>query len=155
LVHRLPLAPRAGPPSGDGPLVEPKSGHNRLHGTPMGQQGHHEAHRLGRGAQPIEDRTFGRAEGFVARVADEPLLLPRMDTDIALARLASGRTVPIGAEDGCGVHDGPPPDGAGNIARMKYVWTPFSLQAHRTTIGCGAIKHIVMGEWGFEKKFSL
>jgi hypothetical protein len=27
----------------------------------------------------------------------------------------------------------------GNIARMKYVWTPFSLQLHRTTIGCGAI----------------
>jgi hypothetical protein len=36
------------------------------------------------------------AEGCVTRVTDEPLFLLRMDTDIALARLASGRTVPIG-----------------------------------------------------------
>src|SRR6266705_2312690 len=54
--------------------------------------------------QPIEDRAFGGAEGFVALVADEPLLLPRMDTNIALARLASGRARQIGAKYRCGVH---------------------------------------------------
>src|SRR5215471_21414672 len=142
LVHCLTLSPGADPPCGDGPLVEPKRCHNRLPGTPMGEQGHDDDHGFCRGAQPIADRPCGRAEGFVARVTDEPLLLPRMDPDIALARLASGRTVPIGAEDGCGVHDGPPPDSAGNIARMKYVWAPFSLQPHRPTIGCGSIRFI-------------
>jgi hypothetical protein len=42
------------------------------------------------------------------RVAEEPLFLPRMDTDIALANLASSRAVPIGAECRPGVHDVPP-----------------------------------------------
>src|SRR2546422_2803373 len=138
LLPALPLSTSAGPPSRYGPLVEPQSGHNRLHGTPMGEQGHDEDHRFCRGAQPIEDRACGRAEGFVARVTDEPLLLPRMDTDIALASLASGRTVPIGAEDGCGVHEDPPPGCAWKHCQEKYVWTPFSLQLHHTTVGCGA-----------------
>jgi hypothetical protein len=41
--------------------------------------------------QPIEDCAFAGAEGFVTRVADEALLLTRMDTNIALASQASGR----------------------------------------------------------------
>ena len=64
----------------------------------MSKQGHHEPHGLCRGAQPIEDGACAGAEGFVTRVADEALLLLRMDADIALARLASGRAVLIGAE---------------------------------------------------------
>ena len=47
----------------------------------MGQQGHTKDHRLGRGAQPIEHRAFAGAEGLVTLVADEALLLARMDTD--------------------------------------------------------------------------
>ena len=69
---------------------------------------HDEDHGLGRGAQPIEHRASGGAERFVTLMAAEALLLPRMDTDIALAAVASSMTVPIGAECGCGVHDGPP-----------------------------------------------
>src|SRR5438132_1966057 len=57
-----------------------------------------------RGAQPIEDGPCAGAEGFVTRVADEALLLLRMDTDIAHARLASGRAVPIGAKYRRGIH---------------------------------------------------
>ena len=38
-------------------------------------------------------------------VADEALLLARMDTDIAHARLASGMAVPIGAEYRRGIHE--------------------------------------------------
>jgi hypothetical protein len=38
-------------------------------------------------------------------VADEALLLARMDTDIAHTRLASGMAVSIGAEYGCGIHE--------------------------------------------------
>ena len=74
----------------------------------MGEQGHDEHHGLCRGAQPREDRACGGAKGLLTRVTDEALFLPRMDTDIALARLASGRAVPIGTACGCGVHADPP-----------------------------------------------
>ena len=56
-------------------------------------------------------------------VAEEPLFLPLMDTDIAPADLASGRAVPIGAEYRCGVHDHPP-GCAWKHCHEKYVWTP-------------------------------
>src|SRR6266571_9490081 len=103
----------------------------------MGEQGHDDHHGLCRGAQPIEDGTFAGAEGFVTRVTDEPLFLLRMDTDIALARLASGRTVPIGAECGCGVHDGPPGVVWKHAKRSIFV-PPFSLQVRFTTVKCRA-----------------
>src|SRR6516165_11063601 len=107
-MHTLALPARAGPPRRDGAFVAPKRRHNRLHGAPMSEQRHHEAHRLSRGAQPIEDRPFCSAEGCVTRVADEALLLLRMDTDIALANLTSGMAVLIGAECNRGVHDTSP-----------------------------------------------
>src|SRR6266702_8302746 len=103
----------------------------------MGEQGHDDHHGLCRGAQPIEDGTFAGAEGFVTRVTDEPLFLLRMDTDIALARLASGRTVPIGAECGCGVHDGPP-GVVWKHAKRSIFGPPFSLQVRFTTVKCRA-----------------
>ena len=40
-------------------------------------------------------------------MTDEPLLLPRMDTNVPMA-ITSGMAVLIGAECSCGVHDGPP-----------------------------------------------
>src|SRR5205807_7823658 len=80
-------------------------------------------HRLGRGAQAVQHRAFGGAERLMALVADEPLFLLRMDTDIAPASLASGRAVPIGAESGCGVHDAPP-GCAWTHCHEEYVWTP-------------------------------
>src|ERR1700746_2275981 len=103
----------------------------------MGEQGHDDHHGLCRGAQPIEDGAFTGAEGFVTRVTDEPLFLLRMDTDIALARLASGRTVPIGAECGCGVHDGPP-GVVWKQAKRSIFGPPFSLQVGCTTVKCRA-----------------
>ena len=69
--HGLALTARAGPPRRYGALVNPQSGHNRLQGTPMGEQGHHDDHGLCRGAQPIEDRTFAGAEGLLTLVADK------------------------------------------------------------------------------------
>jgi hypothetical protein len=103
----------------------------------MGKQGHDDDHGLGRGAQPIEHCACGGAERFVTRVADEALLLLRMDTDIALADLASGMTVPVRAK--CLV-------GAmtlllarrGNIATRSMSGPPLALQLHRTTVWCGA-----------------
>src|SRR5256714_2070205 len=60
-----------------------------------------------------------------------------MDTDIALARLAAGRTVPIGAECGCGVHDGPP-GVVWKHAKRSIFGPPFSLQVSCTTVKCRA-----------------
>ena len=37
LVHGLPLSTRAGPPRGDRPLIQPKSCHDGLYGTPIGE----------------------------------------------------------------------------------------------------------------------
>src|SRR4029450_120192 len=97
----------------------------------MANQGHDDEHSPRRGPQPIEDRPFGSAEGFVTRVADEALLLPRMDTDIALANLASGMAVRIGAECNRGVHDNSP-GCAWKHCHEKYVWTPvfFATSLH-------------------------
>src|SRR5262245_19747652 len=74
----------------------------------MGEQGHDDHDRLCRSAQPIEDGAFASAEGFVTRMTDEAPLLLRMDTNIALAGLASSRAMPVGAACGCRVHDSPP-----------------------------------------------
>ena len=62
----------------------------------MGEQGHNDHHGLCRGAQPIEDRACGGAERLATLRTDEAPVLTRMDTDIALADLASGRAVPLG-----------------------------------------------------------
>src|SRR5215470_11515473 len=130
-MHRLTLTARASPPRRDGALVKPKRRHDRLHGTPVGQQGHDEHHCLCRGAQPIEDGAFAGAEGFVTLTADEAPLLLRMDTNIALAGLASRMAARIGAAYRCGVHDAPP-GYAGKHGHEKYVWTPvcFTTSLH-------------------------
>src|SRR5712691_7495921 len=135
LLHGLPLAPRAGPPRGDGAFIASKRRHNGLHGTAMGGQGHDEGHGLCRGAQPIEGRAFGGAERLVTRVTDEPLLLLRMDTDIALAGLASGRAREIRAEYRGGVHDDSPLLVVlGSMPRRSMSGPPFPLQSHSTTV---------------------
>jgi len=135
LLHGLPLAPGACPPIGNCPLIKPKRRHDRLERTPMGEQGHDDDHGLGRGAQPIEDSPFAGAERFVTLMADEPLFLPRMDTDIAPADLASGMAVPVGAECRRGVHDAPP-GYAWNYCHEKYAWTPvfFTTSLHHDLV---------------------
>jgi hypothetical protein len=67
----------------------------------------------------------------MTRVADEALLLLRMDPNIALAGLASGMAVLIGAECSRGVHD-TPPGCAWQHCLEKYVWTPvfFTTSPH-------------------------
>jgi hypothetical protein len=101
----------------------------------MGEQGHDEDHGLGRGAQPIKHCPCGGAERFVTLMADEPLFLPRMDTDIAPADLTSGRAVPVGAECRRGVHDAPP-GYTWKHCHEKYVWTPvfFTTSLHHDLV---------------------
>src|SRR5262249_3346405 len=110
----------------------------------MSEQGHHEHHGLGRGAQAIEDRTSAGAEGFVALVTDKALFLSRMNTNVALARLASGRAVLIGAEYGLGVHDGPP-GFVWKHAKRSMSGPPFLLQVSFTTVKWRATKGAALG----------
>ena len=84
------------------------------------------------------------AEGFMTRVADKALLLLRMDTNIALARLASGRAVLIGAECRCGVH-ACPPSSVGERTTRSMSGPPFALQVHLPTVACGATGHATNG----------
>jgi hypothetical protein len=133
LLHRLPLATGACPPISNGALVKPKSRHDRLHRTPMSEQGHDEHHGLCRGAQAIEDRTSAGAEGFVALVTDEALLLARMDSDLAHADLAPGMAMLIGAECRRGVHDAPP-GFVWKHAKRSMPGPPFLLQVSFTTV---------------------
>ena len=81
----------------------------------------------------IEDRTFAGAEGLLTLVADEALLLARMDTDIAPTRLASGMTVSIGAEYGRGIHE-MLLLAAWKRAKRSMSGSPFSLQVRFTTV---------------------
>ena len=67
----------------------------------MGKQGDDEHHGLGRSAQPIEARAFRGAECLLARGTQEPLVFARVDTNIALTDVASGRTRQSGAKYCC------------------------------------------------------
>src|SRR5262245_4203499 len=86
----------------------------------------HQADRLHRGPQAIPGGAFRSAEGLVALRAHEALVLTRVDTNIALAALASGRARQIGAKYRCGVHDDPP-GVVGEHAKKEYVWTPIFI----------------------------
>ena len=137
LGHGLPLSTRAGPPSQRPSAHQTPTLPRWLARTPMGEQGHAEDDCCCRGAQPIEHRTCSGAAGFVALMTDESLLLPRMDTNIAAASLASGRAMLIGAACGCRVHDGP----AGFVwkhAKRRMTGPPFLLQLSFTTVPCRA-----------------
>src|SRR5207249_1783361 len=75
------------------------------------------------------------------RVADEALLLLRMDTDIALACLASDRAMLIGAECRRGVH-ACPPSSVGERTKRSMSGPPFALQVHLPTVACGATEQV-------------
>ena len=103
LLHRLSLDAATCHLPRYRPLVIAKRDDDRLEWTPVGQQCHHEAHRLRRGPQAIEGRAFRGAERLVALRADKTLVLARVDANVALASLSSGGARHIGAECRCGV----------------------------------------------------
>ena len=136
LLHRLPLAASARQPTRHRPLVIAKRHDDRLQWTPVGHQRHHQADRLRRGPQAIEGGAFRGAERLVALRAHEALVLARVDANVALACLASGRARQIGAEYRGGVHDDPP-GVAGEHAKKEYVWTPIFITSapHHGLVG--------------------
>src|SRR4029453_18978806 len=135
LLDGLSLLASACPPSRHGPLVEPKGRDDSLHWAAMREQRHHEAHRLGSSPQAVKYRTFRGAERLVTRGAKEALVLARVDANIALAGLASGRALQIGAEYSGGVHDASPLLALlGGMPRRSMSGPLFSLQTNLTTV---------------------
>src|SRR5439155_22207950 len=105
--------------------------------TTKDDQGHDIHNGLCRVEESIEGGVFAGDEGFETPMTDKPFYPLRMDTNIALARLTSGRTVTIGTECGCGVHDGPP-GVVWKHAKRSIFGPPFSLQVSCTTVKCRA-----------------
>src|SRR5436190_22031731 len=65
----------------------------------------------------------------------EPLVFARVDTNVAPADLASGRTRQIGAEYRSGVHDDSPLLVVlGSMPRRSMSGPPLPLQPHSTTV---------------------
>src|SRR5207245_4448788 len=81
LLHRLALSAGTCHPPRDRPLVIAKRDDDRLEWTPMGQQRHHQTHRLCRGPQAIEGRAFRGAERLAALRTDKALVLARVDAN--------------------------------------------------------------------------
>jgi hypothetical protein len=133
LLHSLALDASPGQPTGHRPLVETERDNDGLPWTPMGYQRDHQGHGLGRGPEAVQRRALCRAERFVAQPADEPLVLARVEANVALAGLASGRAPQIGAEYACGVHGGPP-GVVGEHAKRSLSGLTFSLPANLTTV---------------------
>src|SRR6266849_4408778 len=139
LLHRLPLDTCPPYPGRDGPLINPERHDDGLEGAALRQQGHDERHGVRRRPQTIQRGAVCRREGLTARRADVPFLLLRMDANVALADLASGRTRQIGAEYRGGVHDDSPLLVVlGSMPRRSMSGPPFSLQPYSTTVKCGA-----------------
>ena len=98
----------------------------------MGHQRDHQGHRLGRGAQAIEDRAFRRGESLTALRAHESLVLARVDANISLACLAAGRAGQIRAGIVVGsMPDCPPLALLGNMPRG--VWLAPHFRYKRTS----------------------
>src|SRR5262249_36096835 len=112
--------------------VEAKGHHDSLQGTPMCQQGEHEADRLGWGTQPVEGRPVRRREGLAALCADEALLFARMNANVALTCLTSGWAVKIGTKCGSEVHASPP--GIDLAFAKSMAGPPLFLQIRVTTV---------------------
>src|SRR5437879_351485 len=137
LLHSLALHAASRHPTRHRPLVEAKRRDDGLGRTAVGEQRHHEGDGLGRGAQAVQRGAFRSAERLVARGTQEPLVLARVDADVALAGLASGRACQPGAECCGGVHAGPPCLTL-TYAKRSMAGSLFLSQPIRTTVKCGA-----------------
>src|SRR5262249_26540922 len=83
--------------------------------------------RLRRSPQAIQGGALRGAQCLVARRAQEALVLPRVDTNVAPACLASSGAHQIGAECRCGGHAVSCHGVAGEHAKKAYVWTPIFI----------------------------
>src|SRR6266705_3289953 len=137
LLHGLALHAASRHPTRHRPLVEAKRHDDGLRRTAVREQRHHEGDGLGRSAQAVKRGAFRGAERLVARGTQEPLVLARVDADVALAGLASGRACQTGAECGRGVH-ACPPCLALTYAKRSMASSLFLAQPIHTTVKCRA-----------------
>lgn len=93
LLHRLSMDACAGGPPCHAPLVEAECDHAGLQVAAMRHQRDDQGDGLRRGAKPIKHGAFRLGEALLARCADEPFVLLRVDTAVALAGLAPGRAL--------------------------------------------------------------
>jgi hypothetical protein len=115
------------------PRVEAKRDDNGRHRTALGQPRNDQAD-LG-AVRNGTSCALGDRERLAARCTQKPLLFPRVDVHIALPSLTSGRTRPIGADDGGGVQDGSPRLAwLGSMPRRRRSGPPCLLQADLTTV---------------------
>jgi hypothetical protein len=98
LLYRLALHAASRHPTCYRALVEAKRRDDGLRRTAVGEERQHARDRVSWGPQAVKRRAFGVCEGSMTLCTDKALVLARVDADIALANLASGRTRQIGAE---------------------------------------------------------
>ena len=143
------LAVPAGPvaPVGDGPLVEPEGGDDRLDRTAVAEQGDHDGHQVDGLLEAVERGVAGGGEGAAAGRAAVAPFLAAMDADVAEAELAPCGAVGVVAELGSA---GP------SVSLRGTVWRPcleecsvdprFSSPYPRITVQWGATEKGVMTE---------
>ncbi len=85
-------------------LIKAKRLDYRLNGTAVGQERHHQQHRLGTCPQPVKYRTFAGAKGLFAYFTDVTLFLLTMHLNVAFSALTSCRTLNIRAKYSLWVH---------------------------------------------------
>ena len=117
-------------PRRDRPLVKPKGDDDRLQGAAMARSVSTSVTVSAGRPQAVERRPFRCGEGLAALRTDEALVLARVDTDIALAYLASGRTRQIRAEYKRGIHDHSPLRLAGERAGVCCIPASIPSESH-------------------------
>src|SRR5882724_2639741 len=131
-LHGLGLPPCPCKPRRHRPLIKAKGDHDGLQGTAMRQEGEDQADGLHRRTQAVEDRPFPSREGGVALLADQALLLARVNANVALPGLASSWAVKIGTKCVSEVHASPP--GVDLAFAKSRAGPPFLLQIRFSTL---------------------
>ena len=138
-----PLTVAAGPiaPVGDGPLVEPEGGDDRLDRTAMAEQGDHEGHQIDGLLESVERSIAGGGEGAAADGASITPFLAAMDGDVAEAELASCGAFEVVAELALRVHRHLPRDTVWRPCLEECWMDPrFSSPYPRITVQWGATR---------------
>src|SRR5512135_1171520 len=117
LVEALPVPARSIAPGGDGPLVEPEGGDDRLQRTAMAEQGQHDDHQLGRLLEAVERGVVSSGEGPITGGTAVTPLLATVNADVSEPALPACGAVGVVAELGLRVQ---------RRSSRGTVWRPYS-----------------------------
>src|SRR5207249_5189294 len=142
LVHLLAVLPGALQPRGYGPLVQQEGVHDRLDRTAPTEQAQHYQHQLRRALQAEQRRPTRGGKGVATDGAPVAPLLLTVHPDRALAGLATGRAVQVGAKCVLRVHRCSPLDMTWYSRLTGEPVDPLRRAGQRppalTTVPCGA-----------------